>query len=146
MASLEMRNSQAGPSESLSALTSRGRVCGSTTRVTICQVEAPRVCAFTSCSRGKEATDMEMSRTMKGVTPMTISVTLATSPRPKTMKRIGSTASGGTTESTETTGAKAERNSGSRPIATPAQSPTPVATERPMIRRSRLASVSSHRM
>ncbi len=33
-----------------------GMICGSTTRTTICQVEAPRVCALTICSCGISVT------------------------------------------------------------------------------------------
>ena len=42
----------------------RGSICGTTTRSATCQVEAPRVCALTSCSRGNSAICSTSARTM----------------------------------------------------------------------------------
>ena len=46
---------------------------------------------------------------MIGATPMTISVILEVSPSPSTMNRIGSSASGGTIETTAKNGASSAR-------------------------------------
>lgn len=68
----------------------------------ITKVDAPSVCAFTICSCGMSSTLCDRSRVMKGVMPMTISTTFEVSPSPKTMNRIGRSASGGTMEITAT--------------------------------------------
>src|SRR5437762_1306675 len=104
MASAAIRNSQAGPSCSRSESSRRGSICGSATRSAICQLDAPSVCALISCSRGSSCTFMTRSRMMQGSVPMTINAILEVSPSPMTMKRIGSNASGGTIDVTETNG------------------------------------------
>jgi hypothetical protein len=50
---------------------------------------------LTSCSCGNSSVRADRSRIRKGVIPMAISATLAASPTPSVMNRIGSTASGG---------------------------------------------------
>ena len=50
-----MRNRNAGPSDRRTASISRGMICGSTTRIATCQVEAPSVCALTICSARQRA-------------------------------------------------------------------------------------------
>jgi hypothetical protein len=96
--------SQAGPSDRRTASARRGSICGSTTLTTICQVEAPSVCALMTCSRGISPTRSARSRTRNGAMPITIRTTLDSSPKPKTMNSTGRIAMGGTMDSTATTG------------------------------------------
>ena len=57
---------------------------------------------------------------MTGAMPMTISTTFEVSPRPKTMNRIGRSASGGITQTTATKGAqRSARTRGMKPMAMP---------------------------
>ena len=75
--------------------------------------------------------------------PMAISAILDASPRPMTMNRIGSNASGGTIETAPRKGARPARSSGSSPISMP--STRVIVTVMPSAenRRPRLAAVSS---
>ncbi|MNO01074.1 hypothetical protein D3C81_2211200 [compost metagenome] len=76
--------------------------------------------------------------------PITISMTFDNSPRPKTMNRIGRIASGGTIDSTVSSGDNGAPNNGSVPAAMPRHSPANAAMPRPMARRRRLDAVSCH--
>ena len=104
MASAEIRNTQAGPSENRTLSISRGMAWGRATCRATSQVEAPSVWALTICSSGMAATCEARSRTMKGVMPTKISTILAVSPRPKTMNNMGRTAMGGITDMVATRG------------------------------------------
>ncbi len=78
-------------------------ICGSTTRIATCQVEAPSVCALIELL-ARQARDLQRQDrgSVYGVTPMTISMTFDNSPSPNTMNRIGRTAIGGIIEITAT--------------------------------------------
>ena len=142
MASAAIKKSHAQPKFKRKASIRRGHIWGSTTRSTSCHVEAPKVCALTSCSAGSSAVRMARSRTVMGATPMTIRVTLASSPNPTAMKSIGNTASGGMSDKAATKGAKAARRYDMTPSATPMVMPITALTARPINKRSRLAQVS----
>ena len=142
MASEAIRNSQAAPSDKRTPSKSRGNTCGSTTRVAICQLEASSVCAFTNCSRGNSRTRCSMSRINSGAVPSTMSATLASSPTPKTMNRIGRMANGGIIDSARTKDDPNAPNHGSSPFSTPTPRPIAAATPTPMPRRPRLDAVS----
>jgi len=73
---------------------------------------------------------------------MTISITLDSSPRPKTMNRIGRIASGGTIDSTVSNGESGALNSGRVPATIPRHRPATAAMARPVPRRLRLEAVS----
>ncbi len=81
---------------------------------------------------------------MNGATPMTISATLLTSPRPNTMNRIGSRASGGAIDTAATKGDSVAPASGSKPAASPSSSASAADSPTPSARRNRLAPVSPH--
>ncbi len=83
------------------------------------------------------------SRIMIGVTPMAMSAILEASPSPMTMKRIGSSASGGTIETAATKGASSARIVGSMPISMPMTSAMATAMPMPEKSRVRLAAVSA---
>ncbi len=119
-------------------------ICGSTTLIATCQVDAPSDCALTSCSFGRLATVMARSRIRQGVTPKTISTTFDSSPNPKTMNRMGRIAIGGIIDSTATSVPNVAPATGTTPTASPTVRPIAVATPRPMARRRRLAAVSVH--
>ena len=87
----------------------RGHICGKTTRNTSCQVDPPRVWALMICSAGSSAVRIARSRMVMGATPMMMSVTLASSPNPTLMNRIGSIASGGMSDTAATKGAMVAR-------------------------------------
>ena len=142
MASAAIRNSQAGPSASRSASISRGITCGSTTLSASCQLEAPSVSALTICSRGSSPTRAARSRVITGAMPTAISVTLAVSPRPSAMNRIGSRASGGTIDTAPRKDDSSARAKGTSPVTVPSTSASRVATARAAAIRSRLAAVS----
>ncbi|MCY1541582.1 hypothetical protein D9M68_772830 [compost metagenome] len=142
MASAAIRNNQAEPSIRRREISRRGSSCGSTTRRIRVQVLAPRVCALISSSCGISRARCSRSRAMHGVMPMTISITLDSSPRPKTINRIGSTASGGIIDSTVSSGDNGALNNGRVPAAMPRHNPTSAAMPRPMPRRLRLAALS----
>ena len=74
--------------------------------------------------------------------PMTINITLDNSPRPKTINRMGRIASGGTIDSTVSSGDNGAPNSGMMPAAIPRHSPARAAMPMPMARRVRLAALS----
>ena len=93
--------------------------CGSTSRRTMVQLLPPRVCALATSSGGNSMTRLAMSRTITGATPTAISVILAVSPRPSAMNRIGSSASGGMTQTTVTKGSRNARTRGMKPMAMP---------------------------
>jgi hypothetical protein len=125
-------------------LISRGMICGSTTRIATCQVDAPNVCALINCSRGRFCTSIDMSRIRQGATPMMISITFDNSPSPNTMNRIGSTAIGGIIETTATMVPNDAPATGSSPTVSPKPSPTRVEIPNPSNSRCRLAAVSVH--
>ena len=79
---------------------------------------------------------------MMGATPTTMRVTLATSPKPTTMKRIGRIASGGINDTAATNGATAALRYGSTPIASPRHSPPSALIDSATSNRCRLARVS----
>ncbi len=74
---------------------------------------------------------------------MTINATLAASPRPKTMNRIGSSAIGGMTAMVVTSGPKVARTEGIKPSTSPTSSADTVEIASPMPSRHRLAPVSA---
>jgi hypothetical protein len=76
---------------------------------------------------------------------MTIKAIFDASPRPMTMKRIGSSASGGTMEMAPTKGERDARAKGRIPMTRPSRSAIAVAMPSPMKSRQRLAQVSAHR-
>ena len=71
-----MRKSQAAPMDSRTVLSRRGIICGSTTRYTTPNCEAPRVRALTVISVGILRTDRKMSRVIRGKVPTKIRTTL----------------------------------------------------------------------
>ena len=144
IASAAMRNSQAAPRDSRTASRSRGRICGSTTRSTICHVLPPRVWALTISSRGSSRVRCCRSRTMNGAMPKTMSTTFDTSSRPKTTNRTGRIAIGGISDSPSTNGERPARTSGMAPSATPKARPTSALIPTPSASRRRLAPVSAH--
>ena len=95
------------------------------------------------CSRGMSPTRSAMSRMSFSDVPMTISVIFEASPRPMTMKRIGSSASGGTIDRTETTGPSVAPATGSIPMTMPTTSAIAVEIASPVTKRVRLAVVSA---
>ena len=78
--------------------------------------------------------------------PMMINITLASSPSPKMMNRIGRIASGGTSDMPVTSGEMPARNSGSEPVAMPTTRPIRALIATPMPSRCRLARVSTSRV
>ncbi|MCY1433463.1 hypothetical protein D9M71_494910 [compost metagenome] len=76
--------------------------------------------------------------------PITISITLDSSPKPKTMNRIGRMANGGTIDSTVSNGDNDAPNSGRVPAAMPRHRPASALIPRPMPSRCKLAPVSCH--
>ena len=119
-------------------------ICGSTTRIATCQVDAPSVCALIICSRGRLCTSIDRSRIRQGATPMMISITFDNSPSPNTMNRIGKTAIGGIIEITATRVPNDAPAIGSSPTVSPKPSPIRVEIPSPSDSRCRLAAVSVH--
>lgn len=144
IASAAIRNNHAEPSISRSEISRRGSNCGNTTRSIRVQVDAPRVCAFTSSSTGISRARCSRSRARHGLTPMTMSITLDNSPRPNTMNRIGRIASGGTIDSTVSNGDNGAPNNGNVPAAMPRHRPARALMPRPSARRRRLDALSCH--
>ena len=75
---------------------------------------------------------------------MTISVIFDASPSPMTMNRIGSSASGGTIDSTATNGPNVAPAIGSKPIRMPTTRAIAAEMASPIRSRVRLAAVSDH--
>ncbi|MNQ92368.1 hypothetical protein D3C85_1077930 [compost metagenome] len=139
IASAAIRNSQAEPSTRRREISRRGSSCGRITRRIRVQVVAPRVCALISNSWGISRARCSRSRARIGVMPITISITLDSSPRPKTMNRIGRMASGGTIDNTVSSGDRDAPNNGRVPAAMPRHKPASALIPRPMPSRCRLA-------
>ena len=91
---------------------------------TICQVEAPSVCALIICSRGQFADPQRQVAHMNGAMPNDDQRDLRRSrPGPNTMNRIGSTASGGIiADGADEAATAPPAHSGIRPIASPSTS------------------------
>ena len=83
---------------------------------------------------------------MNGVMPITISATLAVSPNPKTMNRIGSSAMGGITAMVVTSAPSVARAAGSTPNTMPTSNADSVQIPSPNPSRSRLAAVSAQKI
>ena len=75
---------------------------------------------------------------------MTISVIFEASPSPMTMNRMGSSASGGTIDSTATNGPNIAPMMGSKPMRMPTTRANTAEMASPIRSRVRLAAVSDH--